>query len=695
MTDDRKTHETGGPQDWKPAQDGAPRHDGPDHAAAQAACGDEFDQLFTRFTATTAEATARPDPARRMADLALAAENFAKLQDARDDARLTVTAPKAGLWQGVRHMLQNLTSRGVLTVTTAVVAGGILVLSPQGRALLTPPTPQLQADLPPLTAPETVAEKIPVTAGAAGGMAAQMAEPAVPQALPTEGQSATAYLEMAPAQARVAADEVVPMPLPAPMTRVAPMQTMPAAPAQESYANAPEAGVMITQDNPVSTFSVDVDTASWSLLRQSLNMGQLPPPEALRIEEMVNYFPYDYAGPAAGDPAPFAAHLALMETPWNPDTQLLRIGLQGEMPALDPRPALNLVFLIDTSGSMEDPAKLPLLKSAFRLLLDSLSPMDEVAIVTYAGDAGVALPPTKADDRATILAAIDSLGAGGGTAGAAGLAEAYALADSMRAEGEISRVMLATDGDFNIGPADPADLTRLITKARAGGSYLSVLGFGRGNLNDAVMQSLAQNGNGTAAYIDTLSEAQKVLGGTLSGALFPIADDVKVQIEFNPALIAEYRLIGYETRALDRQDFNNDRVDAGEIGAGHAVTALYEVTPVGSPAVLADPLRYAAPAAADTSGEIGFLRLRWKEPGSEISNLWEMPLPAEIGTDPEAAFAAAIAGFGQILKGGLQTGAWNIGDALELAQANLGDDPYGYRQEALRLMQLAQSLRGE
>jgi Ca-activated chloride channel family protein len=383
-----------------------------------------------------------------------------------------------------------------------------------------------------------------------------------------------------------------------------------------------------------------------------------------------------------------------MQTPWNADTRLVSIGIQGEMPDTDARPPLNLVFLIDTSGSMDDPAKLPLLKQSFRLMLSQLRPQDQVAIVEYAGSAGVALPPTPASDQVSILAALVNLGAGGGTNGQGGLEQAYAVAASMTEDGEVSRVILATDGDFNVGLSDPDALKTFIAQKRDTGIYLSVLGFGRGNLDDATMQALAQNGNGIAAYIDTLNEAQKVLVDQLTGALFPIAGDVKVQVEWNPATVAEYRLIGYETRALNREDFNNDRVDAGELGAGHTVTAIYEITPVGSPAQLSDPLRYQAAAPTNDSPELGFLKLRWKAPGSDTSQLLETPISGEGVASGEASFAAAIAGFGLLLKDAPQLGDWGWDDAIALANANRGDDPFGYRTQAVQLMRLAQSLSG-
>ncbi|AXC50518.1 DUF3520 domain-containing protein [Paracoccus suum] len=470
---------------------------------------------------------------------------------------------------------------------------------------------------------------------------------------------------------------------------------IPIAPDTEAFANADDNPVKVTAEEPVSTFSADVDTASYAVVRDSIMAGELPPAAAVRVEEMVNYFPYNYPAPDAEDPAPFKASIAVLPTPWNPGTQLVRIGLQGRMPAIADRPPLNLVFLIDTSGSMEDSDKLPLLKQSLRMMLGQLRPEDQIAIVAYAGSAGEVLPPTFADKRNEILGALDRLEAGGSTNGAEGLELAYRTAESMAKKGEVSRILLATDGDFNVGISDPGDLEDYVARKRMDGTYLSVLGFGRGNLDDATMQALAQKGNGQAAYIDTLQEAQKVLVDQLSGALFPIADDVKLQVEWNPSRVAEYRLIGYETRALRREDFNNDKVDAGELGAGHAVTALYEVAAPGSPALLNDPLRYGTDAKPAQSGgdELGFLRMRYKLPGQSASKLLETPILADGRVDDDARFAAAMAGFGQLLKGSPYIRNWNWHDAIALAQSAKGADPFGYRNEAISLMRLAETLQ--
>jgi len=474
---------------------------------------------------------------------------------------------------------------------------------------------------------------------------------------------------------------------------------------RERFASADPNPVKSVSTDPVSTFSADVDTASYSYVRGSLLGGSLPDAEAVRVEELVNYFPYDWKGPETAE-TPFNATVTVMPTPWNKNTELLHIGIKGFETVATEQPAANLVFLIDVSGSMDEPAKLPLLKSAFRLLVGKLKDTDTVSIVTYAGNAGVVLEPTQAKERDTILSAIDNLQPGGSTAGAEGIEAAYRLAQKAFKKDGVNRVMLATDGDFNVGPASDEELKRVIEERRKSGIFLSVLGFGRGNYNDGMMQTLAQNGNGTAAYIDTLAEAQKTLVEEAGSSLFPIAKDVKFQIEFNPERIAEYRLVGYETRVLNREDFNNDKVDAGDIGSGHRVTAIYEVTPKGSPAVLNDPLRYGkeeaatAPSAGNTS-ELAFLKMRWKKPDSDTSELVTLPVTdANAVTDVNAAsadvrFSVAVAAFGQKLKGVSALQDYAYGSILGLAEAAKGNDPFGYRAEFLKLVQLAGGLSGE
>ncbi len=456
--------------------------------------------------------------------------------------------------------------------------------------------------------------------------------------------------------------------------------------------------VKSVKTDPVSTFSVDVDTASYAFVRRMLNEGMLPPADAVRVEEMINYFDYDYPLPADRS-VPFSTSVAVYPTPWNPDTKLMHIGLKAYDIAPETRPASNLVFLIDVSGSMDSPDKLPLLKTAFRLLLDELGPEDTVAIVTYAGDAGTVLKPTAVSRKARILKALETLKPGGSTAGAAGLEEAYRLAESARREGSVNRVILATDGDFNVGVADPNALEAMIEDRRDSGVFLSVLGFGRGNYRDDVMQALAQSGNGVAAYIDTLGEARKVLVEEASAALFTVAKDVKFQVEFNPARVAEYRLIGYETRALNREDFNDDRVDAGDIGSGHTVTALYEITPVGSPARLFDDLRYGqAAGTGGASDDYAFLKLRYKLPEADTSSRITVPITAQmerasVADLPEDyRFAASVAAFGQKLRGTRFVDGYDYAEIIDLANGARGADPFGHRGAFVGLVRLADSL---
>jgi Ca-activated chloride channel homolog len=448
---------------------------------------------------------------------------------------------------------------------------------------------------------------------------------------------------------------------------------------------------------PISTFSIDVDTASYSFVRSNLSTGRLPHPDSVRVEEMVNYFDYAYRVPDNQE-TPFSTSVSVVETPWNKHTRLMQIGIQGYKVPLAELPPQNLVFLIDTSGSMSDANKLPLLQQSFRLLLSSLRDEDEVAIVTYAGSAGVLLEPTKVTDKALILEKINALTSGGSTAGHAGLKGAYTLADKMTGEGEQTRVILATDGDFNVGLSDVDSMKKYVAEQRKRGTALSVLGFGRGNYNDELMQTLAQNGQGVAAYIDTLSEARKVLVDQVVSSISMIAQDVKIQVEFNPETVAEYRLIGYETRALNTEDFKNDKVDAGDIGAGHNVTALYEVTPIGSPAAKFSDLRYGKdteaekPVSASYSGELAFVKLRYKQPGEGESRLIQTPVNDDASDIPrsETLFAASVASFGQLLKGSDYLGDWDFAAAEKLAQENRGPDRLGYRSEYLTLLRLAQ-----
>ena len=461
--------------------------------------------------------------------------------------------------------------------------------------------------------------------------------------------------------------------------------------------------VKVVAEERVSTFSIDVDTASYGFVRASLNQGVLPQRNAVRTEELVNYFPYGYAPPASRE-TPFAVHVSVMPTPWNDATRMMHIGIKGYVPDRNAAPRANLVFLIDSSGSMDAPNKLPLLVNSFKLLLGALAPDDTIAIVTYAGSAGVVLTPTPAAERERIVASLERLHAGGSTAGAEGIRQAYLLAEQHFVEGGVNRVILATDGDFNVGITDVEELESYIARKRASGVFLSVLGFGMGNYNDALMQRLAQNGNGNAAYIDTLSEARKVLVEEAASTLFPIAKDVKIQVEFNPAKVSEYRLIGYETRMLAREDFRNDKVDAGEIGIGHTVTAIYEVTPAGSGAERIAPLRYqrasperSAGAGTEWSEELAFVRIRYKRPDAEesseiaraVSSADEFESVA--ASPPDARFATAVAAFGQLLRGGRYTESFRYDDVIALAQGARGDDRFGYRAEFIGLVRLAES----
>lgn len=467
---------------------------------------------------------------------------------------------------------------------------------------------------------------------------------------------------------------------------------------RDQFANAPENAFKVARDAPVSTFSIDVDTASYSFVRAQLNRNVLPPTASVRTEELINYFPYAYEAPASAS-EPFRANASVFPNPWAEGRKLIRIGIKGYALPQTSRPRANLVFLIDTSGSMETPNRLPLVKQSLAMLLTQLQPEDRVAIVTYAGAAGTALEPTAVSEKAKILAVIERLEARGSTAGAEGIRQAYALAEQNFDSKGVNRVILATDGDFNVGITNRDELKGFVEREREKGIFLSVLGVGVGNYNDALAQMLAQNGNGIAAYIDTINEARKVLVEEASSTLFPIGKDVKIQIEFNPATVAEYRLIGYETRLLNRDDFANDKVDAGDVGSGQTVTALYDIVPVGGPRVVED-LRYGARAPADGSSspaEYAFVKIRYKLPQSNQSVLISTPVDraSEHGrfedAPLDARFATSVAAFGEILRGGKHTGQFGYDDVLRLASAARGDDPYGYRSEFLQLVRAAKT----
>ena len=476
-----------------------------------------------------------------------------------------------------------------------------------------------------------------------------------------------------------------------------PVLVIPADPDRDVYSDTVPNPVHVTAEEPISTFSSDVDTAAYANVRRFLLGGSAPPKDAVRIEELVNYFDYDYALPKSRE-TPFTASAEIVPSPWGPGRELLRIGIQGyDIPKTERRP-LNLTLLVDVSGSMNDANKLPLAVKALRLLVEEMNETDRIAIVVYAGAAGAVLEPTSGAEKGRILAALESLRAGGSTAGGEGLRLAYSLArQSFRKDG-VNRVMLMTDGDFNVGLSNPERLEDFVSRERESGVYLSVIGFGEGNYNDALMQTLAQSGNGVAAYIDTLNEARKVFSDDLSGSMFPIAEDLKIQVDFNPAAVSEYRLIGYETRMLNREDFNNDRVDAGDIGAGHSVTAIYELTPTGSKARLIDPSRYASPPkpTGPRASEVAYIKLRYKPPGSDTSQLIERPVtlsdavPDLAQASESTRFAVAVAGYGGLLKGDPYIDpSFDWEDVVAIASGAKGEDAFGYRAEFVQLARLA------
>ncbi|MEO8161374.1 MAG: VWA domain-containing protein [Arenimonas sp.] len=465
----------------------------------------------------------------------------------------------------------------------------------------------------------------------------------------------------------------------------------------EHYAGIDDNPVQRTAENPVSTFSIDVDTGSYSNVRRMLVAGQRPPKDAVRAEEMLNYFDYGYPAPATRE-VPFLVSTEIAPAPWNSRHQLLQVGIQGFRVDKSEIPAANLVFLVDTSGSMQDANKLPLLKESFRTLVRQLRPQDRVTLVAYAGSAGLVLAPTSGADKGTILAALDRLEAGGSTNGGEGLQLAYAMAKKAYIPHGVNRVMLATDGDFNVGTFDQKALETMIGDQRKSGIALTTLGFGTGNYNDSMAERLADLGDGNHSYIDSINEGRKVLVEELSSTMMTIAQDVKIQVEFNPAVVAEYRLIGYENRALRREDFNNDKVDAGEIGAGHDVTALYELTLVGSGGDSVDPLRYGARnAATGSAAEIATLKLRYKQPGGEHSRLLSKALTrAQIHpqASPRLRWSAAVAAYADLLRGGTHSGSYSWNDVRALAAGAKGEDRWGYRAEFLDLVDKARVVTG-
>jgi Ca-activated chloride channel family protein len=470
----------------------------------------------------------------------------------------------------------------------------------------------------------------------------------------------------------------------------------------ESYARVPENTFVRASQEPLATFSIDVDTASYSNVRRFLNQNRLPPADAVRIEELVNYFTYDYARPAGAHP--IGASMEVADAPWNPRHRLVRIGIKARDIDAKQRPPSNLVFLIDVSGSMNTPQKLPLVKSGLKLLVDQLGENDMVSIVVYASASGLVLPATSGERKHVIARAIDDLQGGGSTNGGAGIQLAYRQAAENFIRGGVNRVILVTDGDFNVGITSQAELTRLIEDRARSGVFLSVLGFGMGNLKDSTMERLADMGNGHYAYIDTLNEARKVLVEEMSNTLVTVAKDVKIQVDFNPAKVEAYRLIGYENRVLRPEDFNNDLKDAGEMGAGHAVTALFEIVPRGGsvPGPSIDPSAFEpaprdAPPPASTSNDMLVLRVRYKLPDASESTRMDVPLPDRrrrfSEASPDFRFAASVAGFGMILKNSQYRGEATLAWVLDTATASRGQDRGGYRDEFVSLVQRTMAIR--
>lgn len=469
--------------------------------------------------------------------------------------------------------------------------------------------------------------------------------------------------------------------------------------AGERYEQIDENPFLEASRAPLSTFSIDVDTASYSNTRRFLNEGQLPPRDAVRIEELVNYFSYEYPQPLGE--APFSVKAEVADCPWNTQHRLVQIGLQGKKVSTENMPPANLIFLVDVSGSMGEPHKLPLVKQGLRTLTEQLTSRDRVAVVTYAGSSGLALESTSGDRRNDIIAAVERMESGGSTNGGAGIKLAYKVAEDNFIQGGTNRVVLATDGDFNVGVTGDEELVSLIEREREKGVSLSVLGFGSGNLNDSMMEKLADHGNGNYAYIDSESEARKALGEQAAGTLLTIAKDVKIQVEFNPRLVAGYRLIGYENRLLAAKDFNDDRKDAGEIGAGHTVTALYEIVPAGqkieNPGV--DELKYARPSEEPSgtgTGELMTVKLRYKEPDGDVSKPLNFGVvdsrTAYANASADFKFAAAVAEFGMLLRGSRYKGQASYDNAAQLARASVGADLQGHRSEFVKLIESARTL---
>ena len=465
----------------------------------------------------------------------------------------------------------------------------------------------------------------------------------------------------------------------------------------ETYKAIDENGFKSTATDPLTTFAADVDNASYSNVRRMINYGQKPDEDAVRIEELINYFDYNYTPPAEGSKTPLNANTTLSKCPWNPDNYLLRIGLQAKKIDLTKAPPSNIVFLIDTSGSMYSPDKLPLLKESFKLLLESLRPEDRVAIVVYAGAERVALPSTPAKEKDTIIKVLENLEAGGSTAGGAGIQKAYQIARENFIEKGNNRIILATDGDFNVGVRSDGELKRLVEKERQSGVYISVLGYGMGNYRDDMLETIANKGNGNYAYIDNIAEAKKVLVNEFGGTLYTVAKDVKLQLEFTPQYVKQYRQIGYENRALENEDFRDDSKDAGEIGAGHTVTVLYELVPAKGKTT--DELRYQKQNTQAHKDELAFLKIRYKDPYIKRAKSVEesTPIPFTLTdlaqTDDDYRFAAAVAEWGMLLRNSKYKAQSSYNQVLELAKNALGEDKEGYRKEFIDLVELSEKIK--
>ena len=468
----------------------------------------------------------------------------------------------------------------------------------------------------------------------------------------------------------------------------------PLRPDREQYAELPASPVHLTAQDPVSTFSIDVDTGAYSNIRRFLNANRLPPRDAVRIEELINYFDYDY--PRASNGTPFSISTEVFDSPFKAEAKILKIALRADDRQASALPPANLVFLVDVSGSMHSDNKLPLVKQTLHILTEQLRPQDKVAIVTYASGEKLALPSTPGNKKAEILRVIDSLQAGGATAGEQAIQMAYREAEKSYIKNGINRIILATDGDFNVGIRDRNALTTMVAEKRKSGISLSALGYGTGNYNEAMMEKIADAGNGNFFYIDSRREAKKVVGRELSATLMTVAQDVKIQVEFNPATVREYRLIGYENRQLKREDFNNDKVDAGEIGAGAKVTAFYEFVPAGKKGWIDDSRYAAAPATKGKNNEYAYLKLRYKLPDQSQSKLLEQAVPAKSkafsAASSDSRFAVAVAAYGEALRGGEYNGPLSWDDIHKLASGAKTPDPYGDRAEFIDLVELAKSL---